>query len=59
MKTVRVAAAVIKAEIKMVKVIFATERGYGEFKSLGISRRQNRGGRNTTGSPTKRNHGRT
>ena len=33
MKTVRVAAAVIKAENKNgEKVIFATERGYGEFK---------------------------
>lgn len=32
MKTVRVVAAVICDSIKEKKQIFATERGYGEFK---------------------------
>ena len=52
MKTVRVVAAVIKAvNDKKEPIIFATQRGYGEFKDgWEFPGGKNRDRRNTTGS---------
>ncbi len=41
MKTIRVVAAVIQRKHNGSKQIFATQRGYGEFKVDGSSRRKN------------------
>ncbi len=49
MKTIRVVAAVIRDGEK----IFATMRGYGDFRGLGVSRRKNRVWRNTAGGPKR------
>ena len=56
MKTIRVVAAVIRDGEK----IFATMRGYGDFKGLWeFPGRKNRVRRNTAGGLKKRNPGRT
>lgn len=57
MKTIRVVAAVIKAVNKTGEsIIFATQRGYGELRRLGISGRKMKR-RDTTGGFEKRNYG--
>lgn len=52
MKTIRVVAAVIKAVKEDGRtMIFATQRGYGEFKGgMGISGRKDRSRGDTAGS---------
>ena len=42
MKTIKVVAAVICDNMKEKNKIFATARGYGAERRLGVSRRKNR-----------------
>ena len=63
MKTIKVVAAVIKAVNKNGEdIIFATQRGYGEFKDgweFPGGKIEEGEDKNTPGSPETRNHGRT
>lgn len=61
MKTIKVVAAVIKAVNKNGEdIIFATQRGYGEFKDgWEFPGGKIEEGETPPGSPETRNHGRT
>ena len=56
MKMIRVVAAVICDSIQTKHRIYATARGYGDYKGQwGISGRQNRTGRDSTAGAEMRN----